>query len=220
LAAAVLLLAAGAAAGATASAPGPRAISLDGGATSFLNYDFTSPQVGAQNQDWPVSVIFQGNASVLGLRLALGADLPWPGGAEYASVIQGDHAAWSADPGLKTSPCPGPGAFAVHLRLYAPGLLGTLGSLGSFRSPVLGSYVIGTTHLDVGECGPAPVFGWSEVAEAAVADIARRRGWRVEEDAIDLGNAEAPRWDGAPSGGYPGRHLWWSDGRATVVHVP
>jgi hypothetical protein len=64
----------------------------------------------------------------------------------------------------------------VHCRLYSPTLL------GRFLSPMLGRYVVGTAHLDIGECGSAPVYGYREEAEEAVAAAAESRGWTVEED--------------------------------------
>jgi hypothetical protein len=213
LALAALTLATAPALGATASqAPAP--ISPDAGATQFFNYDFTSPSVGAANHSWPVTLVFAGNASVSKVKLALGRSFPWPGSFEYGLVAQGGRWWWDADAGRKTRLCsvlrP-----SNHYRLYAPPLAGRL------LSPVLGGYVVGTTHQDRGECGPYSVAGWSEDAEAAVAGAARALNWQVEEDALPLGNAEVPpRWEGAPTGPYPGNHYWDNNGWATVIHVP
>lgn len=198
--------------GATASQP-PVAASPDGGATRFLTYDFENASVGADNQDWPVTLVFRGHATVAKVKRALGPAFRWPGSLQYGLVAQGGRFAWDVDAGRKTAICsllrP-----SVHYRLYAMPFTGRL------RSPVLGDYVVGTTHQDRGECGPHPVAGWSEDAEAVVAGAARRLGWNVQEDALDLGNAEAPRWEGAPTGPWPGGHFWDNDGRATVIDVP
>ena len=85
--------------------------------------------------------------------------------------------------------------------------------------PRFGSVVVATVpNLDHGEGSvPGPgVFGFSEEAERRVADVvATRLGWRVRRDGVALGNAEPYRRDlAAPD------HLWWSDGRATLISVP
>jgi hypothetical protein len=60
------------------------------------------------------------------------------------------------------------------------------------------------------------VYGFSEEAARRVADaLAGRLGWRVQRDAIALGNAEPYRRDLAVPD-----HVWWSDGRATLIRVP
>ena len=191
----------------------PTPVSPDAGATQFFNYDFTSPSVGAANHDWPVTLVFRGNASVTKVKRALRRSFPWPGSFQYGLVAQGRRWWWDADAGRKTRICsllrP-----SSHYRLYAPPLSGRL------RSPALGSYVVGTTHQDRGECGRYAVAGWSEDAEATVADAARGLGWPVEEDVLDLGNAEPERWEGAATGPWPGSHFWDNDGMATVIYVP
>jgi hypothetical protein len=198
----------------SAAPHGATLVELPGsGGDLFANYDFNGPQIGADDADWPVGLVFTGNASVLKVKLALRAAFPWPGSVEYG-IVQEDAPAplADADRGQKSRLC-SLIAPSVHYRLYAP-------PDGSFESPALGRYVIGTAHLDVGECGPSPVFGWSEVAEARVAEAAARLGWSVQPDAFDLGNAEPARWEGPPTGGFPGNHLWLADGRATRIVVP
>jgi hypothetical protein len=45
--------------------------------------------------------------------------------------------------------------------------------------------------------------------------IAGRLPWRVQRDRVALGNAEPYRRDlSAPD------HLWWNNGRATLISVP
>lgn len=199
--------------GATASPGQVTAFTPDAGVTQFFRYDFTGPSVGATNQDWPVTLVFRGNASVSSVKLALGRAFPWPGSLQYGLVAQNGAWAWDADAGRKTRICsllrP-----SNHYRLYALPLVGRL------LSPSWGSYVVGTTHQDRGECGPYSVAGWSEDAEAVVANAARALNWQVEEDALDLGNREVARWEGARTGPYPGSHFWDNDGMATVIHVP
>jgi len=99
----------------------------------------------------------------------------------------------------------------VHVRLYAPAVA------DRFVDPVFGSVVIGTTHLDRADgCSKPPtVFGFSEEAERRVAAIFQQRGWRVQRNRLLLDNAEPYRRDVTDPA-----HVWWSDGRATVITVP
>jgi|SRR5215207_35122 len=179
---------------------------------SVANYDFNDPSVGTNNADWPVNLIFTGRATVAKVKAALGRTFPWPGSIEWgvprttAGITLPDP-----DAGRKSRLC-SLLAPSVHYRLYAP--LGT-----SFPSTVLGSYVVGTAHLDLGECGRAPVFGWSEDAEARVAHVAQALGWRIGPS-IPMLNPEPDRWEGPPTERFPGNHFWQSDGLATQVVVP
>jgi hypothetical protein len=117
---------------------------------------------------------------------------------------------FDADRGLKTAT--DANSTDVHLRLYAPP--GT----DHFTDPRFGDVVVATAHLDRGEgSATAPrLFGFSEEAEHRVTDaVARRVGWVVRRDRVSLGNAEPYRRDlAAPD------HLWWSNGRATLISVP
>lgn len=191
---------------ARAAAP-PVAMSLDGGATRFFNYDFTSATIGTDNHSWPVNLLFTGNASELKVKVALAHAFPWVGSIEYGRVSQGPLTAWDVDFGRKSRLC-SVTETSVHYRLYSPPFLGRFVS----PNPVFGRYVVGTAHLDKAECGPAPQYGWSEEAEDAVASAASRRGWAVEKNSVDLGNVEALRIEG--------NHIWQSNGKATVIHVP
>jgi hypothetical protein len=195
---------------AATSRPEPVPVSLDGWRTSFYNYDFTSPAVSTDNQSWPVNLIFQGNASELKIKAALTGAFPWPGSAEYGRVSQGSRASWDVDLGRKSRICGSLTAPSVHYRLYSPPLLGRFLS----PDPLLRRYVVGTAHLDIGECGSAPVYGYSEEAEEAVAAAAKSRGWTVEEDRPDrnLVNTEELGWEG--------NRFFDNNGLATVITVP
>lgn len=99
----------------------------------------------------------------------------------------------------------------VHLRLYAPA------PVDHFTDPELGSVVVATTHLDQHDnCGSGPPsFGFSEEGELRIGLLARGLGWRVQPNALALGNAEPYRRDVRDPG-----HLWLSNGRATLIWVP
>ena len=196
---------------AIAATPGDGTVDLvapDG--TGFYNYDRTSASAAASsNADWPVTMVFVGNATVAKVKQGLRAWFPFPGSTMYEGWGQLGTIAWDPDGGIKNRLCSLFG-IATHVRVYAA-------SGVSFTGPAWGRYVVATTHQDRGECGFSPRSGWSEDAEATVAGYARRR-WgtaAVQEDAVDLGNAE-----GAGGVRREGDHYWQSDGRATIVTVP
>jgi hypothetical protein len=178
---------------------------------AFLAYD-GGPDLSPGDRDWPVSLVFAGHASVGKVKDALRAvGLTHRGHTRYlayrASV---GSARFDGDRGLKT-PCDAAGT-DVHLRLYAPS------ATDRFSDPEFGSVVIGTAHLDRADgCATGPaLYGFSEQAERRVGEIvAKRLGWHVQRDRLALGNAEPYRRDTTDSG-----HVWWSDGRATLITVP
>lgn len=204
-AAACALATAGSALAATPAQP-PEFMSLPGTtAFSFANYDFTTPTPGPGDADWPVDLLFTGNATEAKVKLALARAFPWPGSLEWGLTrTVGGTLLPDPDLGRKTGLC-SLSAPTVHYRLYAP-------FSSSFVSTVYGRYVVGTAHLDVGECGRNPVFGYSETAEQRVAQAAAALGWTVVPNAINLRNPEPLRREGD--------HVWLNDGRATQIIVP
>lgn len=198
---------------AAADAPShpPALVRLSDQGPAFMVYDGTS-DLRASGRDWPVSLIFAGNASVIGVKTAL-RKLGFTGRGEVRYLayrepsgvvrVDGDH-------GLKTQ-CDANGS-DLHLRLYAPSLT------DRFRDPEFGSVVVATTHIDRGDgCATPPtLFGFSEQAERRIAGrVSRNLHWRVQPNRLALGNAEPYRRDIADSA-----HVWWSDGRATLIWVP
>jgi hypothetical protein len=189
----------------------PLFVRLSDAGPAFLAYD-GDPSFDRRQSDWPVSLVFAGNASVGKVKRALGRlGFNRRGHTRYLAYrVAGQSARFDGDRGLKTR-CDGSGT-DVHVRLYAPP--GT----DHLTDPRFGNVVVATAHLDRGEA-PAPpprLFGFSEEAERRVADaLAGGLGWRVQRDALPLGNAEPFRHDlAAPD------HVWWSDGRATLISVP
>jgi hypothetical protein len=198
--------------GAASAAPTtPGLVQLSAHGPRFAPYDGI-PAAGAAGRDWPVSLVFAGHATIGKVKRALRTvgftrlgERRWLG---YRAPDGSVH--FDSDRGLKTA-CDVNGT-DVHLRLYAPP------RTDHFSDPRLGSFVVGTVHFDRGEgCGAPPrLFGFSEDAERRVADVvARRLAWRVQHDRVALGNAEPYRRDLA----LP-NHVWWSDGRATLISVP
>jgi hypothetical protein len=194
-----------------ASRRAPALVRLSEAGPEFLAYD-GAPGFTAGGQDWPVSLIFAGHASVGKVKQALRSiGFTRLGHARYlAYQASSGSSRFDGDRGLKT-PCDGDGT-DVHLRLYAPS------ATDRFSDPEYGSVVVATAHLDRADgCSTPPtLFGFSEEAERRIADIvASRLGWRVQRNHLALGNAETYRRDATDSG-----HVWWSDGRATLITVP
>lgn len=197
-------------ASATVAGQRVRLVRLSPGGPSFANYDGTKA-LGAPGRDWPVSVIFTGHATIRKVKKALrSVGFTHTGNrVSLAYRTGGGKVRYDGDRGVKTA-CNANGT-DVHVRLYAPP------KHNHFTDPRFGSFVVATVHLDRGEglSKPPRLFGFSEVAEARVADAAARLGWRVQRNAIPLGNAETYRQDLAVPD-----HVWWSNGRATLINVP
>lgn len=204
-------LAAGCASGSqdNAAQSPPRLVRLSETGPAFLGYDGDA-SAETTGRDWPVSLVFAGNASIAKVKRALRAiGLRRTGRTTYLGYrLRGGQLRFDSDNGLK-SRCNANGT-DVHVRLYAPA------PADRFRDPKLGSYVVGTTHLDRADgCGvPPTVFGFSELAERRVATLLARRGRPVQPGRLALGNAEPYRRDLTQPA-----HIWWSDGRATLVTI-
>jgi hypothetical protein len=188
----------------------PHLVRLSEGGPAFLDYD-GKPTLETSERDWPVSLIFAGNASIAKVKSALRTvGLTRTGLTKYLAYRIGTGSLrFDSDKGLKTR-CDASGT-DVHVRLYAPR------ATDRFVDPDFGSVVVGTTHLDHADGCSAPptVFSSSEVAERRVAGLLRRRGWRVQVDRLALGNDEPYRREVSDPA-----HIWWSNGRATVITVP
>jgi hypothetical protein len=177
---------------------------------SFLSYD-GNLSLDPRRRDWPVSILFAGGATVDKVKDALRkVGFTHRGNThELAYRLPDAGLRFDSDRGVKTA-CD-PAATDVHLRIYAPA------GVDHFQDPELGSVVAATTHLDHADgCGiGTPRFGFSEEAEERIARRAASLGWRVQRDALVLGNAEPYRRDvGDPA------HIWFGNGRATVIWVP
>jgi hypothetical protein len=188
----------------------PLFVRLSDAGPAFLTYDGDA-SFDRRQRDWPISLVFAGNATVGKVKQALRKlGLTRRGHTRYLAYrTAGQTTRFDGDRGLKTA-CNQSGT-DVHVRLYAPT------ATDRFLDPEYGSVVVGTTHLDRADgCRvPPQLFGFSEVAERRVGELMRGLGWRVEPDHLDLGNAEPYRRDIADAA-----HVWLSNGRATLITVP
>ncbi|MDX6698594.1 MAG: hypothetical protein QOE65_1991 [Solirubrobacteraceae bacterium] len=189
----------------------PELVRLSDAGPAFMAYDGTaSLRRGAR--DWAVSLIFTGHASVGKVKRALrGLGFTHSGRPSYLPYrVRPGALRFDGDRGVKTG-CDRQGT-DLHLRLYAPS------ATDRFVDPEYGDVVVATAHHDRGDgCGhPPALFGFSESAEQRIAGlVSARLGWRVRPDRLALGNPEPYRRDIGDSA-----HVWWSDGRATLIAVP
>jgi hypothetical protein len=188
----------------------PVLVRLSDGGPQFLNYD-GGIGLREDQRDWPVSLVFHGNATIGKVKHALrAAGLTRRGNVEYLAYrTDGATLRLDGDRGLKTR-CDANGS-DLHVRLYAPTVT------DRFVDPEFASVVIGTAHVDHSDgcSSPPKAFGFSEDAEQRVATLVARRGWQVQRNRLVLGNDEPYRRDVEDPA-----HVWWSDGRATLIEVP
>jgi hypothetical protein len=188
----------------------PRFVRLTDAGPSFLAYD-GDPTLLRSGRDWPVSLVFAGDASITKVKRAMrAAGLTRIGHTRYLAYRNSDGTIrFDGDRGLK-GPCDANGT-DVHVRLYAPT------ATDRFIDPKFGSVVLGTAHLDRADgCSVQPtMFGFSEEAEQRAGALLARRGWQVQPDRLALGNGEPYRRELADPA-----HVWLGDGRATLITVP
>jgi hypothetical protein len=172
---------------------------------SFYNYDFTSKTVSSSNVDWPVSLVFYGNADVNKVK-----NIYWGvtilANTMYAYLNDGQGFVWDEDRGTKGvvwSDCTNSYVW-LHMRVYAPNPPDYLYNI------YYGKYVIATAHYD-----QFPLESWSgytECAEKHLADIAKSKGYTVYQDLFYFYNYEPYRIEG--------NHIWLNNGYATYIYVP
>ena len=175
----------------------------------FYNHDFTAKTVSATGVDWPVTIIFYGNASVSKIKSAYrgrGWGNPFVN-TMYGYENDGSGFVFAADGGVKTFATKSP-----HMRLYAPG--------GRMYNSTWGYYVIATTHFDNAELSSPPTqwFGMSEDAATAAVQTAIKvwGSQSVTLNSVPVGNSRY----GEDIGANGERHIWQCDGVATLIRVP
>ena len=166
---------------------------LPGGGDSFSNYDFNSS--GAA--DWPIDIIFDGNAQKYLIQNSLVMDnFPFGGSTEYALT----GGTWDRDGGQKQyrGGCSHQGD-SIHVRLYA--------YQQHMYNSLYGYFVIGETHDDVSEGCAGGYTTHNEWDEAAFATFWQNAGHFVYRNTTWLNNYHNPG---------PG----FNDGYATEIAFP
>ncbi len=173
----------------------------------FWNYDFTIRRVRAHKVDWPISLVFYGNASINKVKGFLDNEYDETGSPMNARLNDGGRWRWDTDNGRKTTKCPGllsQPSSARHYRIYAD-------PDDRLYNSAWGFYVIGSTHYDIRECGRGATFGWSETSEGWVTWRWRANGGWAQNDWRYFSNPEPVRVEG--------NHIWQNDGYASRLHV-
>ncbi len=178
------------------------------GGKLWVNYDFNSKTISRTNVDWPIMVIFYGNATVNKVKGIYGGITLW-GSSKYAAYDIGSGTQWDSDRGTKVSVYfGGPDGYdsdTLHLRIYAPPSDYFEGSDG------WGHYVIASAHFDFNPPWDS-VCGYSEDAEHTALAIAASKGYTCYYDWAWIANYESLRNES--------NHWWQSDGYVSLVYVP
>jgi len=203
---------------------------ITAGGDRFYNYDFYSPDYlpprdpTTAQVDWPVTVIFTGNATVPKVKALVGSFLPSVGMPIYARLKDSPYRwQWDVDLGRKQTALMikdgqlVPRELCLHIRLYARNGY-------SSRNAIWGRYVLCTTHFDFNEFGQVPgtTVKWSGMSEDAEGVLSGQFPAKyVAPDVFDCGNLiydPAPLPDGSlPEGDG---HVFQSDGKATLIYIP
>ena len=177
------------------------------GGQKWLNYDFYSKSATTTNVDWPIMIIFYGNATVNKVKDIYGGLVI--ANSQYAKYNIGGADQWDSDMGTKVSVTfagpDGSDSDNLHLRIYAPSTDYFDGDGG------WGHYVIASAHFDFNPPWDS-VCGYSEDAEHKALQIAAGQGYTVYYDYTYIYNPESFRNES--------NHYWQSDGYASIVYVP
>jgi hypothetical protein len=177
------------------------------GRQKWLNYSFYNQKRTSLKPDWPISIIFYGNATVEKVKKIYGKYRL----STKKYILYGEEAelAWDSDRGVKkTEWFDGPDGTdrdVLHVRIFAP-------PAGYFEGEgAWGHYVIATAHFDFNP----PIdnsCGYSEDAEHRALGIAERKGYTVFYDRVNLFNGQKFR--------VRKHYYWQSDGYAGLVYLP
>ena len=181
----------------------------------FINWDSeSSTSFTLSTADWPVTIIYYGNAEVDKIKLSYGWPLTGLGNSEYLYIIDDGIGFVDSDRGMKTLTYIDDtvcgihlGWVYVHVRLYADP------ERDYDTDPLWGHYVIATSHLD-----KAPFEDWSgfpSIAEHYALQYAIGMGWNGIIDALNVYNA-----DPTCRFGHNGHHININDGYASIIYVP
>lgn len=194
--------------------------SLTQGGDTFVNYD-GSKNFKRSDRDWPIGLVFNGNASVNKVKDYYKASaFAGFGGSKFLgtdSRPSGGKRKLDSDRGRKTR-CGSKqqNGRQEHFRIYG-------GNLDRLYDREYGYFVVASAHYDHGDsfastsaapdlCPGKKFFGYSENVEQRIVDLAATRGARVRRNHLGLRNFEPQRTEGD--------HIWKNDGRASIIRLP
>lgn len=197
----------------------PQSDRLSSSSPLFTNYDGDGQNASRYTREWPIDLIFYGNATVTKTYDALNSigisdrsgspeQEPWK---PYANANLRFNTSLGAKSGCS-------GNTNMHVRVYSPGGPEDRAAwYDPFRNH--GSFVVATAHEDIGEdqCGGQAhkVFGYSELVENAVINRLSARYYTQSQHAQEHNyEGMGPRETKAEPG-----HVWWSNGLASAVVI-
>ena len=181
----------------------------------FTNWDSESSSAFTPSTaDWPVTIIYYGNAEVDRIKISYLWPLTGLGNSEYLYMVDSGVVFVDSDRGMKTltyidyAICGVHlGWVYVHVRLYADP------QKDYNTDPLWGHYVVATSHLD-----NAPFEHWSgfpAIAEHYAVQRANSLGWNSNINALYVYNE-----DPICRFGHNGNHININDGFASTIYVP
>ena len=201
----------------------PRSIYFKAGpeTNGFLNYD-GGPNYNRKDRDWPVTLVFYGNARVNKAKDAL-EEISFPrsdGGTKFLPWRLRYNTRYperiDRDKGKKTQ-CNHEGR-DMHARVYAS-------NADQLYDPEYGYYVVASTHYDTGDTDDGPGdpcytgkkkrFGFSETVEGRIAKRFTDEGYRVHRNVRQAYNYEKKRTISPQSED----HIWESNGKLTSIRL-
>jgi len=178
------------------------------------NYDVTCNTCGGGDVDWPVDLLYYGNATrpIVGSTIEVVTGWHDAGSNQYAYTVNaGGGTGHSADGGVKHQagwPC---ADNTYHTRIYSDP------TKDYNWNNQLGSYVWATAHADLHEAASgfewlcSPTFGDNEDAEHFFASaLDSGTGWGVSYNAFAMNNS---------NNNFVGNHQFYNTGYATKIHV-
>lgn len=176
------------------------------GGQKWLNYNHRRKKLSSAHIDWPITIIFYGNATVDKVKKMYGGSMF--ASRKYQAYDIGTGVKWDSDVGIKISMLfdgpDGKDKDILHIRLYAPPG-GYFDGDGGW-----GHYVIAATHFDFNPPWDTK-NGYSEDAERQALRIASMRGYTVYSSYAHLHNREHLRKEK--------NRYWQSDGRVSLVYI-
>jgi hypothetical protein len=179
----------------------------------WWNYDFDSESARSNNVDWPVSILFIGNATIDKAKSKMDSWTTYDsssGEKKHLRLSNNVDSAWGwdEDGGKKTIACPGPGSQARHYRVYST----VNGGEERLYNSTLGYYVVATTHSDWNECPPiGKKHGGTDATEMNMINQTTDNT-STQDHRWGLHNEEPWRVEG--------NHQWSHDGWASTISIP
>jgi hypothetical protein len=179
----------------------------------IANYDNNTTTNNGSNVDWPIDMIYYGNATKTRVHNALESagwhdtgSTVWDYGINYDG---GSGAYWDNDPGRKTNSFPCTDTF--HQRVYRDN--GSAGKDYSYNTN-LGFYVQASSHFDNNEGTFCPYdysVGSNEDSEFEISGRMQSKGYTIYRDVLNLQNSNYNNI---------GAHHFSNNGLATKVYMP